>query len=1088
MKNKSYVYSLIGFLFCLYSCEKKENQKTASSLFNSIATEQSGLEFKNDLTYTEDLNIIDYLYYYNGGGVAVGDINNDGLDDIFLTANQGTDKLFLNLGNLKFKDISENAGILQDFSWSSGVTMEDLNNDGLLDIFVAKVGVFKNLKTHNLVYINQGNMTFKEKSKELGLDFSGYSTQASFFDYDNDGDMDMYLLNHSIHTPRSYGSIEKRAKTDSLSGDRFYENKLSEGNFVFTNVTKDLGIFSSALGYGLGIVASDINDDGLTDIYIGNDFHENDYLYINQGDKTFKESSKEYLQHTSRFTMGVDIADLNNDAYPDIFTLDMMPYDSKIFLKSGGEDSDKVTEIKDRFGFNTQLARNNFQLNNKGKSFTEIALITDTYATDWSWSTLIQDFDNDGLTDIFITNGIYKRPNDLDYINYLSNLNFSDYSKKNQSETELKIINQMPSLKIPNIFFKNEGNFKFKKLSSEVGLSDSYSNGAAYSDLDNDGDLDLIINNINENATLLENTTSQETDNNFFQIYFKNNEFNKNPNGVKITLFTNSKNITQQLNPTRGFQSSSSRKFNFGLGKIKKVDSIAIIWPDGYQQIKKDIKINSTYGISKLSDNNIVNKKPTSTTTYEYFPYYHLENTYKDYAREPLIPEKLSKEGPASVYDDFNGDGLKDLYIGGARNQKPSYYIQTKLNEFQKIEISDFNKDEVYEDVAISTFDLEKDGDLDLYVVSGGGDLLEGNPNLQDRIYINDGKGNFKRLNVQLPATNGGSVSVADYNLDGFDDIFIGGRSVPGSYGLSPISLLLKNTGKSSFEAVLQAKLGMITDSKWADINNDDYPDLILAGDWMPITVLQNSKNGTFTNQTKKLGLENTTGMWNTIAISDIDNNGKLDIIGGNVGENFKWKASFKKPIKLYIDDFDKNEQIDPIIFYNFFGDNVPFASKDKLVSQLPFIKKKFLNYNTFSNIKDVEDLLGKPEKEIRLKKEIKELRSMLFLNEGNSFRHLPLPSSAQLSTIEDILIDKIDNQKVIIFVGNFLDYVTELGPSDSNSGGILSNFDGTTFQTFENISIPENLAYRKIIKLNTNKYLVLSNNNKSFIIKPKLD
>ena len=537
-------YALLFSLFTIpfVGCVNEEKSmaviEKADIYFNHVPADSSGIHFSNDLQYSNDLNIIEYLYYYNGGGVALGDINNDGLDDIYLTANQTSDRLYLNLGNLKFKDITEEAGIKTDATWSSGVTMEDINNDGFLDIYISKVGNYKTPKAHNLLYINNGDATFAEVSSTYGLDFSGLSTQSAFFDYDNDGDMDMYLLNHSVHTPRSYGNIDFRGKQDSLSGDRFYENKLNEGKLIFEDVTETSGIYSSALGYGLALAISDVNKDGLLDIYVGNDFHENDYLYINQGDKSFKESVATYLNQTTRFTMGVDIVDINNDLLPDIFSLDMMPFDAAIFMKSGGEDSDKISQIKAGFGFEDQYARNTFQLNTGDGHFADIALMTETHATDWSWSPLIQDYDNDGLSDIFITNGIYKRPNDLDYINYISTIDFAKYQKDKQNEIEKKLIDQMPTVNISNIVFKNKGNFEFERLTDNSGLTPSYSNGAAYSDLDNDGDLDLVVNNINEKATLLENRIDVNRTNNYFKITLKGNEKLNNPQGEKLIEYT----------------------------------------------------------------------------------------------------------------------------------------------------------------------------------------------------------------------------------------------------------------------------------------------------------------------------------------------------------------------------------------------------------------------------------------------------------------------------------------------------------------------------------------------------------------------
>ena len=1076
---------IISFII-LAGCAKKEVIVKGPIYFNTVAPESSGIDFSNELVHKDDMNIIEYLYYYNGGGVAVGDINNDGLDDIYFTANQSSDKLYLNTGNLKFKDITTSSGMQIDSTWSTGATMEDVNNDGYLDIYVSKVGNYKGLKAHNLLYINNKDNTFTESSAIYGLDFSGFSTQASFFDYDNDGDMDMYLLNHSIHTPRSYGKASKRMESDSLSGDRLYENQLNEGLSKFIDVTAKAGIYNSPLGYGLGLVTSDINQDGFIDIYVGNDFHENDYIYLNQGNKTFKEVGADFLSHTSRFTMGVDIADINNDNKVDIFSLDMMPYDPSIFLKSGGEDSDKVSQIKESFGFSPQYARNHLQLNNDNKFFSDVALMTETHASDWSWSVLMEDYDNDGLADIFITNGIYKRPNDLDYIKFLSNVDFNKYSQNQQNEIEKKLIDEMPTVNISNIIFRNKGNMEFERLTEQSGFSPTYSNGAAYSDLDNDGDLDLVVNNINQKALLLENQSAKGPKNNYITIALEGDDQLKNTTGTKVYVYSSGSQYYKELNPTRGFQSSSSHKLHFGLGSNAKIDSIQLLWLDGTLQTEKGLTINQSHKIKRRGIPNIARTETINTASnYSPFPYKHVENMYLDYAREPLIPEKLSVEGPAVVSADFNNDGLNDIFIGGARQQAPELLIQQTNGEYKNTNQETLEPEAGYEDVDATAFDLDHDGDLDIYVMSGGNDKLEGDPLLEDRIYLNDGNGNFKRFESTLPTTNGGSISAGDFNGDGFDDLFIGSRSIPGAYGLSPYSLILKNTGKSSFEIVEKTRFGMVTDSYWSDINNDNLLDLIIVGDWMPVTIMLNKGDSTFSNETNKYGLDKTEGMWNTIAVSDLDGNGFKDIIVGNAGLNFKWKASTEKPVKLYLDDFDKNDQLDPIIFYNFFGKNVPFASKDNLLGQLPSLKKNFLSYKDYSNFKDIEGLTGKPESAILEIKTINELRSMVFLNNGKELIGSPLPKSAQMSSIEDIYIGEEQGKPVLVFVGNYLDNVTELGPNDANSGGILSSFDKKEFRSFVPINIPKHLNARRIVRLDNGSYLVLANNDNAYIFNP---
>ena len=1069
----------IVFIFLIIlSCSKEKDLKTdvqTTAPFVIVDPSVSGIDFSNDLKDNGELNIIEYLYYYNGGGVALGDINNDGLDDIYLSANQKPDKLYLNLGELKFKDISLEAGISQDSTWSTGVTMVDINSDGLLDIYVCKVGNYKGLKAKNELYINKGNNSFLEEANVYGLDFSGFSTQASFFDYDKDGDMDMYLLNHSVHSPYSYGNAELRKNSDSLTGDILFENIKTNNTVIFVDVTKKAGIYNSSIGYGLAIATSDVNNDGYMDIYIGNDFHENDYLYLNNGNKTFTECSEDYFNHTSRFTMGVDIADINNDEQLDIVTLDMMPYKADIFLKSGGEDTDKVNQIKNAFGYQQQYARNHMQLN-KGSHFVDVSLITETYATDWSWSPLVMDFNNDGLNDLYITNGIYKRPNDLDYVKYLSTVDFAEYSKTSQDTLEHKLINTMPMLNLPNALFKNNGNLEFEKLSVDVDNTGTYSNGAAYSDLDHDGDLDIVVNNLNETATILENKSAH----NYLvlNLFEKNNGLNTN--GTKVYLYSGDKTFYKEEITVKGFLSSSTRNVHFGLGEITKIDSIKVVWNDGTQSVKTGLKINTIATIHKenTSPSTYAKIKPLE---FNEFNYSHKENTYLDYEREALIPENLSTEGPSVVQADFNADGFDDLFIGGARNQQPVLYMQNEKGDYIIKETPVFIKDKIYEDVDAIAFDIDNDGDLDIYALSGGNDFQEGDPMLEDRVYINDGSGNFTKLFSKLIATNGGSVSSYDYNKDGLEDLFIGNRSIPGAYGLSPYSFILMNKGQNSFEIAEKVRLGMITDSKWVDLDNDGKVELIIAGDWMPVTVLSYNGKDKFENITKQSGLDNTHGMWNVLKITDLNNDGLLDILAGNTGLNFKWRASEAKPVKLYLDDFDGNKRLDQLIFYDYFGKYVPFASKDKLVGQMPSLKKKFVDYKSFSNVETVFDLTGKNEDDVLETKYLTELRSMAYIHNGQTFSPNPLPKEAQLSTIEDFYVDKNN----IIYTGNYNSFVTELGESSSNSGGIFTKFADGTFNNISDLKLPKNFIGRKIIKLNDNAFLFISNNGKSYIINP---
>ena len=1072
-------FYVVSLVLVFHSCQKEQSElQNPYFPFKVLGGAETGIDFNNTLEYKDDLNIIEYLYYYNGGGVAVGDIDGDGLEDLYFSSNQGRDRLFKNQGSLDFIDITEQANLDQSTSWSTGVTMEDINGDGLLDIYVCKVGNYNSLRAHNLVYINQGNGTFLEMSKGLGLDFSGFSTQAAFLDYDLDGDMDMYLLNHNVHSINSYGSIDKRYEVDSLAGDRFYENQMNEtGKFV--DKTLDTGIYSSPLGYGLALGIADINDDGWPDIYVGNDFHENDYIYLNNQDGTFTESLHSLITHTSRFTMGVDIADLDGDNKDDIYTTDMMPYDAEIFLKSAGEDSDNLSRIKANYGFAPQFARNTLQIKNEFGWYDEMALLTDTYATDWSWGVLLYDFDNDQLNDIFISNGIAKRPNNLDYINFISNIDFSVYQETQERETEQSIIDQMPEVKIPNFLFKNKGNLSFSEHQhSRIGTS-GYSTGAAVGDLDLDGDLDLVLNNIDQEAQILENLNENS---NSLLIHLEGTALRPNVLGSKVTVYLKGKPYTQEMRTVRGFQSSSTRRVHFGLGNHQRVDSLRIVWPGNYiQKIDQArygmVSIQRADGLGRVDAGSPVEISYTISE----LPFIHIEDPYYDESYETLVPERLSREGPAVVYQDLNGDGVKDFYIGGARGQPSRVYLQDQRRNFELMENPDFLKDQHYEDVDAATIDLDKDGDLDLYVVSGGNDRSPPDVGFSDRIYFNDGNGVFSRGATELPQSNGSTISINDFDSDGVEDFFIGTRSITGNYGLSPLSYIVKNRDSRSMEIIVKENWGMITDSRWADINGDGVKDLVLVGDWMPITILINEGDNVFIDKTKEYGLNNSNGLWNCVEVFDYDGNGLLDIIAGNVGENFKWKTSDREMVSLYLDDFDGNQQLDPIIMMPFFGSSVPFHSRDVLGSHMPRIKKDYPSYLAFSKFGSIENILRKDTDQVMEIKHLKELRSMIFYNQGDTFLGVSLPQSAQKSSIEDIIIDTKNGD--ITYVGNTNSFVQELGPILANPGGRLLNYDSDTksFGSYEHFSLPIGTIAKRVFQLEDKSFIVITSSGKSY-------
>ena len=968
MKNSAIILFIIFFVI---SCKPKENKE--DTLFTIMPSSETGISFKNQLTENEEFNIIEYLYFNNGAGVAAGDINNDGLIDLYFSSNQESNRLYLNKGNLIFEDITESAGIAGQGNWKTGVSMADVNGDGFLDIYVCQVGNYKTFNGRNQLFINKGNLTFTEESHDYGLDFQGFSTQAAFFDYDIDGDLDMYLLNHSVHTSRSYGSVSLRHETDSLAGDRLFRNDEKDGKPAFTDVTSEAGIYTSQIGYGLGVNISDINNDGFPDIYVSNDFHENDYLYINNGDCTFSERLTESIGHTTRSSMGNDIGDINNDGLMDIIVLDMLPDKEKIRKQSGGEDDYELSEIKKDFGYNPQFVRNNLQLNLGGGLFSEIGLLAGVFSTDWSWSPLFCDLDNDGWKDIFITSGIYRRANDLDYVKFLTGGNRLNPSKDNSNIPDKGLYDKMPLYPNVNFMYRNDRDLTFSNENKKWGSGpESYSNGSAYADLDNDGDMDLVVNNINGEAFIYRNDAEKQVENHYVSLKLKGTGLNTKGTGTRVTLFCNGQKQVAEQFSTRGFMSSVSDILHFGLGPTGIIDSIIVRWPDLAEQRLTDVPVDTLITFeydNAVKSGKAFNKKEETLKLFSPalipgLEFRHKEDPYVDFYREKLIPHSLSAEGPALDVGDVNGDGLDDIFIGGAKGQAARIFIQQKEGVFKPLRVPVFIIELDTEDIDAAFFDADGDKDLDLYIVRGGNELPAGSQLLSDLMLRNDGRGGFTRVNLPFISHNGSCVRPCDFDGDGDMDLFVGSRSVPGAYGWSPDQYLLENDGYGNFKDVTDKmmaglkNIGMVTDATWSDYDKDGDPDLILTGEWMKICILRN-EDGIFKDETVSAGLDLTSGWWYSIHSADIDLDGDMDLIGGNLGLNSILKASPGQPVEMYLNDFDNNGSLDQIICSYNDGISYPVASLDDLASQITGFGNNYPNYSDFGG-KTVLDIFGK--------------------------------------------------------------------------------------------------------------------------------
>ncbi|MEO5893430.1 MAG: VCBS repeat-containing protein [Ferruginibacter sp.] len=1060
--NKLFLLFLISIVVLSQGCAptKKED---SNKLFTLLSADSTGINFVNGVAEDENVNPLQYENSYNGGGVAIGDLNNDGLDDVYLTSNRNGNKLFLNHGNFKFEDVTTKAGVAGRLSWCTGVTMADVNGDGLLDIYVCHSGNLPGSKRANELFINKGPdqkgvPVFIEQAQLFGLADSAFSNQAAFFDYDLDGDLDMILLNHS---PIRFNNLDETAirylinKTDSLTGTKLYKNDKG----FFKEVTSQSGIRNSRLNFNLGVSVADINDDGLPDIYISNDYFAPDYLYINKGDGTFKDELGQRLTCTSEFSMGMDIADINNDGLPDIYTLDMLPEDNRRQKLLFASDNFELFNMTVKAGLNAQYMRNMLHLNNGNGSFSEIGQLAGVSNTDWSWAPLLADFDNDGWKDIFVSNGYLRDYTNLDFLKYIG-----EYLRDNKGHIQknnlLELVKKMPASDVRNYGFKNNGGLRFTDKSADWGLDAvSNSNGAAYADLDNDGDLDLVVNNINKPVFVYRNSTEKNADIGFLKIKLEGEGGNRFGIGAKVQVFTNGQQQVQQQLMTRGFQSSVSPVLVFGTGNFKSIDSLVITWPGQKQQLLTNIKPKqqillkeSAATIKKASVNSSVQslftlmpQSPLNHTCYQ--------NVVNDFKRQPLLINPLSYGGPCMIKGDINGDGKEDLFVGGAAGFPGAVFLQKDNQKFVRLSEPALEADAASQDACAVFFDANGDGKPDLFVASGGYDFFEpGDPALQSRLYLNDGTGKFIRANNAVPAifTSSGTVAAGDINGDGFPDLFLGGRVIPGRYPQAPTSFIFLNNGTGVFrDATTEicpaiATAGMFSASVFADLDGDYKQELITAGEWLPVQIWK-SVNGKLVDKTNDFMDATQSGWWNVLEVKDINGDGRPDIVAGNYGLNCQWKASSKEPLEMFYKDFDDNGAIDPIFCYYIKGKSYPYANRDEILEQMSIMRTRFSDYKSYADA-DIATIFSPAELMDATKLSAITTETKIWVSTATGkLIEKTLPVEAQLSPVFAISVNDFNNDgKMDLLLGGDIKYArVKTGMNESNKGQLFLG-DGT--------------------------------------------